>query len=80
MGSTQSYTLEEMYDKFDMPPVPSEVMTDKFEREMYYTLNLLRTEPGLMSLRLKTVKKKFGTKKKVIFLSISRFVIVLLLL
>ena len=80
MGSTQSYSLEEMYDKFDMPPVPSEVMTDQFEREMFYTLNLLRTEPGLMSLRLKRVKKKFCTKKKVIFVSILGFVIVLLLL
>ena len=65
MGSSQSLTLEQMYQKFELPPIPAGVMENQFEKEAFYTLNFLRTQPGLMRQRLKRVKKKYHIKNKV---------------
>jgi hypothetical protein len=64
MGNSQPYTLEEMYTKFKLPPIPKGVMETDFEREVFYTLNFLRTQPGLMRQRLKKVKRKYRIKRK----------------
>ena len=62
MGSKPSMTLEEMYFKFKLPSIPPDVMMSDFEKEVFYTLNFLRTQPGLMRQRLKRVTKKYKIK------------------
>ena len=62
MGNNQTFTLEEMYNKLQLPPIPEGVMHDQFEKEVFYTLNFLRTKPGLIRQRLKAVKKKYKVK------------------
>lgn len=47
-----------------LPPIPKDTITNLFEKEVFYTLNFLRTQPGLMRQRLKTVKKKYGVSGK----------------
>ena len=64
MGNKPTMTLEEMYFKFKLPSIPQGVMMSDFEKEVFYTLNFLRTQPGLMRQRLKRVTKKFKIKKK----------------
>lgn len=39
-----------------LPPIPKGTLTNLFEKEVFYTLNFLRTQPGLMRQRLKRVK------------------------
>ncbi|CAI2375511.1 unnamed protein product [Moneuplotes crassus] len=70
MGNSNQVSIKKLYEKMStgensfLPQIPDGVMLSEFERDVFYTLNFLRTQPGLMIWRLGKVRKKFKISRK----------------